>query len=117
MPHITIEYTKGLEVKTTSSELVKEVYQGACDSELFNNDFLKVRAISYDSYQSGTTQNDFLHVTAKILIGRTTEQKQQLSAAILARLESLLGEVNPLTVTVEAVDIDKDSHAQFINGN
>lgn len=115
MPHMTIEYTKGLEGKVSPATLISAVFQGACNSELFNNDFVKTRSVGYENYQSGSTQNDFLHVTAKILIGRTPEQKQVLSGAILAELRLILGDVTPLTVTVEVVDIDKESHAEFIN--
>lgn len=115
MPHMLIEYTHGLTTRAEPKQLVEAVYQGACVSELFNNDFVKTRAVALDVYQSGATQNDFLHVTAKILVGRTAQQKKTLSAAILDQLQKLLGDVAPLTVTVEVVDIDKESHAQFIN--
>jgi len=114
MPHMTIEYTKGLEKKVQPNALVKAVFDGACASALFNNDLVKTRAIGYDHYQYGLTSNDFLHVTAKILSGRTVEQKSTLSRAILSQLQSLLGKIEPLTVTVEVVDIEKESHSAFL---
>lgn len=115
MPHMLVEYTRGLDRFTTAADIVEAVYQGASKSELFNPQFIKTRALGYEAYQSGDTQNPFLHVTAKILSGRTAEQKQRLSGAILAELKALIGAVAPLTVTVEVVDIEKESHAQFLN--
>lgn len=114
MPHMLIEYTKDLEKSVAPATLIASVYQGACNSELFNNDFIKTRSAAYEHYQSGSTQNNFLHVTAKILSGRTDEQRKTLSASILAELELILNQLSPITITVEVVDIHKESHSQYL---
>lgn len=114
MPHMLIEYTKGLEDTASPAELINAVYQGACNSELFDNKFVKTRSLAFENYQSGVTDNGFIHVTAKILSGRTAEQRKTLSSSILVELEKVLAGHSPISITVEVVDIDKEAHSQYL---
>lgn len=114
MPHMLIEYTKGLEDSVTPSDLINSVYKGACDSELFDNNLIKTRSIVFDNYQSGLTQSNFIHVTARILAGRTETQRKTLTSSILSELKSLLEGVSPISITVEVVDIEKETHSEYL---
>lgn len=65
MPHCIIEHSKNLK----SAELIDAVNQGARNSQLFEDDDIKSRAIEFDYYQSGSKKSSFVHVTTKYYLG------------------------------------------------
>jgi 5-carboxymethyl-2-hydroxymuconate isomerase len=111
MPHCIIEYAKDIEKSVTPQQLLKAVFQGASKSQLFAKDTdIKTRAVVYDHYQIGNNKDKFVHVTIKILSGRTLEQRQHLSSLVLEQLLTL--NFSETSITIEVVDIDKDSYAK-----
>ncbi|REL30570.1 5-carboxymethyl-2-hydroxymuconate Delta-isomerase [Thalassotalea euphylliae] len=111
MPHCIIEHASTLD----SNKLVSAVFQGALASNQFEPDGsdIKVRAISFNSYQVGSNQSkkspsDFIHITLKILSGRSEEQKQLLSKSVLNALNTRVR--NSCEITIEVVDIDRASY-------
>lgn len=110
MPHCIIECSDNLDCDVLTSK----VYLGALDSELFEPDGsdIKVRALAYRSYVVGGLKADFIHVTVKVLSGRTILQKVVLSKAIQAKL-SELGLVS-CSMTIEIVDIERASYLKCL---
>ena len=110
MPHCIIEHS----IEIDGDVLVSLVHQGALQSELFQpqGSDIKVRAIPYSHYQTGSVDIEFVHVTLKILSGRSTEQKSRLSALVLARLQTRLKK--NCSLSVEVVDIDRDSYTKVV---
>jgi 5-carboxymethyl-2-hydroxymuconate isomerase len=49
----------------------------------------------------------------KILSGRNNQQKKQLTTIVLAHIKEL--SLTGCSISVEVVDIDKDSYAKFIS--
>lgn len=112
MPHCIIEYAKPLEAQLNPITLVKAVYEGAYNSELFEGPDIKTRAIAYDEYLTGADKTAFIHVVVKILKGRTDEQKLKLSSEIIKKLTALA--LSEISITVEIVDMEKDSYAKHL---
>ncbi len=111
MPHCIIEYAKNIENLVKPQQLLNAVFQGAAKSQLFTKDTdIKTRSIAYDHYQIGDEKNDFVHVTIKILSGRTLLQRQHLSSLVLNSLSSL--NFNDTSLTVEIVDMEKESYVK-----
>lgn len=110
MPHCIIEYSQEISQQIKISQLNDSVFRGAESSNLFAIDAIKVRALPYQDYLVGESEKGFIHVSAKILKGRTTEQKQLLSKAILTQLLSLT--IANVSVSVEVLDIDTDSYVK-----
>lgn len=110
MPHCIIECSATLD----SDLLTSKVYQGTLDSKLFEPDGsdIKARAISYQSYSVGGFKTDFIHVTVKILSGRSLLQKTVLSKSIQTRLSEL--DLVSCSVTVEVVDIERASYLKWL---
>ena len=79
MPHCIIEYSKDLESELSLSNLLSSIFNGAVESNLFNENDIKVRAIAYDHFTSAESRQNFIHVNAKILSGRSLEQRNNLS--------------------------------------
>jgi len=112
MPHCIIEYSKDLEKTIDPSQLLTAVYLGALSSKLFASDDIKSRTLSFEHFQCGTIKSSFVHVTTKILSGRTLEQRTMLSNSILAELRNL--DFSSTSLTVEVVDIEKASYAKIV---
>ena len=112
MPHCIIEYSSELEPGNHPQRLLKAVHQGALDSQLFEARDIKTRAIAFAHVHFQPDSPNFVHVTVKLLAGRTPAQKRQLSAAILERLKGL--ELKYISLTVDIVDIDTDCYAKAV---
>lgn len=108
MPHCIIEYSKDLDMDPNT--LVKVVHAGATQSELFDATAIKTRAIAYEHFLVGEGNRSFVHVSAKMLSGRTNEQKNHLSRILFSQLQAL--ELQNCTLTVEVIDLDKLSYAK-----
>ncbi len=106
MPNCIIEYSKNLEKDIDPHTLVKYVYQGALNSELFNTDDIRVRAIPFDYSLIGGDSKDFIHVCLKIFFGRDDEQCKRLSHLVLSELSQM--NLANIVLTVEVVEVRKD---------
>lgn len=110
MPHCIIEYSKTVDI--SPSCLVEAVHQAVLETALFDASHIKTRALAYEHYQLADDSRDFIHVTVRLHSGRTTQQKQQLTAMILQSLKNL--GLTTTTITVEGVDIDSESYAKLV---
>jgi len=110
MPHCIIEHSADLDGEL----LVDTVFSGALASNLFEADGsdIKVRAQGYNSYCTGGKKSGFIHVTLKILSGRTAAQKADLSETVLSRLALL--DTAGKSVSVEVVDIDRTCYRKLL---
>lgn len=112
MPHFIIEYAKGLEKTVDPDRLIDAVNNGAINSDLFEASHIRVRSTFYEDYISGYGRHDFIHVTLKILSGRTIKEKKYLSELVLKELEAL--GLSSISMTVEVIDIDKDTYSKKV---
>ena len=110
MPHCVIEFSSDI----SPEPLMSSVLKGAIASDLFDKSGsdIKVRAIAFDHYISGATFNSFIHVSLKILSGRSEEQKVSLSNLVLKKIKEN-GYLN-CSITVEIIDIDRASYAKSL---
>ena len=110
MPHCVIEYSQDLKIQPES--LINVVFQGALNSQLFEESHIKTRTIAFDNYQVGAHKENFIHVTTKILSGRTLEQRSMLSESIIAALAKL--NIHSANITVEVVELERESYAKKV---
>lgn len=112
MPHCIIEYAQTIEDICSPEKLIKAVYSGALNSQLFEPEDIKTRAIPFNNYTTGTVKQNFIHICLKILSGRTCKQRQMLSSLVLTELEYL--SLSSLSLTVEVIEIERDSYSKKI---
>ncbi len=110
MPHCIIEHSSTI----NAEQLNNKVFLGALNSELFEayGRDIKVRSIAYESYQTGTEKEDFIHVTVRILSGRSDTDKVMLSETVMTQLLSL--SLSRASITVEVVDMDRNSYRKVV---
>jgi len=112
MPHCIIEYSSDVEDHVSISDLIKATYRGALSSGLFSEYDIKTRAFACQYHQTGSTQDSFVHVTIRLLSGRSDEQKAALSENILAQIEPIVATV--ASVGVEICDMDSGSYRKRV---
>lgn len=113
MPHCIIEHSDDLLKNVNQQQLIDSVLTGVKKSELFQLDHIKLRSQSYEFFQKGDVkQAAFIHVTLRILQGRTVEQRQDLSEMVLLEFDSLA--LKRVTITVEIIEMETASYSKKV---
>lgn len=118
MPHLTMEYTPNL----TELDLAKTLLvlnQRLLISGHFGAEMdIKSRAIPVENFQVGTVSasRGFVHLKLALLSGRSSEVKKALSESLLVALQDAGTWPAGIEVqlSVEVVDLDRDSYAKAV---
>ena len=92
--------------------LIEQIYTVANKSQLFDKNDIKVRINAYKNYSVGNKKDDFIHIFAWIMQGRSTEQKAKLSQQVVTRLTALYPNVSNI-----AMNISEFEKATYCNKN
>ena len=108
MPHFVLDCSERILEQKTPKEIIEEVFNTAVSSGLFKTEDIKVRINPFTYYTTGGKDDDFVHVFANIMEGRTTEQKAKLSENIVSRLKTMFPEVPILSINIR--DFEKATY-------
>ena len=86
MPHFIIDCSENILKSHSEDEIIKQVQISAISTKLFHKNDVKVRVNSFEKYSTGDKKEDFIHVFANIMEGRSIEQKANLSKTIVKDL-------------------------------
>lgn len=111
MPHIIAEYSANLEDRLNVQALVDDLHQAAIDSQVAELIGIRSRAVRREYFRvaDGNPANGFVHITARLRIGRTEEQRTRLGQLLLAAADKRLADVypsHPIGLTVEIHEIN-----------
>jgi len=111
MPHIIVEYSANLEPALDPQALVNELHRTAIDLGIAEAPAVRTRAERRDVFRvgDGNPANGFVHVVARLRVGRPEEKRKALGEALLAVLNRELDaafKTHPIAVTVEIHEID-----------
>jgi len=93
MPHFIIDCSENILKSHSEDEIIKQVHISAVSTGLFYKNDIKVRINIFKKYSTGDEKEDFIHVFANIMEGRTIEQKSNLSKTIVKDLSMMLPSV------------------------
>ncbi len=108
MPHFVIDCSKNVIEMTSPDEIIQDVFDAAKSTTLFKEKNIKVRINTYEYYNNGNTKDDFIHVFANIMEGRSTSQKKHLSEKITAKLKEKLPSIPIISINVR--DFEKATY-------
>ena len=111
MPHFKIDCSKNILAIVPCEEIIEVVHNTAEETGLFEKGDIKVRINPYTEYTTGGTKDDFIHITADIMGGRTTEQKQNLSRGIIGKLKPMFPNVK--FVSIDIRDINPETYTNL----
>lgn len=100
MPHFVIDCSRNVLDLHDEATVIACVLTAASDSGLFALDDIKVRVNPYLTYTVGGTREDFVHVFASIMQGRSVAQRAGLSRRIVTSLSVLFPRVRNVAVSV-----------------
>lgn len=112
MPHCIVEYSQNLEQEVAPADWLEAVKNACIASQLFSVEDIKLRSLPFKNYISAGPEDAFVHVTIRLLSGRSSEQKKDLSERILASLLSL--PVSNISLSVEMRDMDRDCYSKRV---
>lgn len=108
MPHFVIDCSKNIINLKTPEEIIQKVYDTADASNLFAKGDIKVRINPFEYYTVGNTKDDFIHVFANIMEGRTIAQKKKLSNSIVSTLKQMFPDVPIISINIR--DFEKATY-------
>lgn len=108
MPHFVIDCSQNILNLKSPEEIMQTVYDTAESTGLFDVGDIKVRINPFQYYNVGNTKDDFIHIFANIMEGRTTDQKSSLSNKIIGQLKTLFPEVPILSINIR--DFEKATY-------
>lgn len=100
MPHFIIDCSENVVSLKSSKEIMQNVYDAAESTEFFDPGDIKVRINPYKYYNIGNTTNDFVHIFANIMAGRTVQQKAMLSKTVVTKLKQVFPEVPIISINI-----------------
>lgn len=108
MPHFVIDCSEKIIALKSPSEIMQEVYDTAHSTKLFDEGDIKVRINPFEHYNVGNTEDDFIHIFANIMEGRTVSQKQNLSKMIVSALKIMFPDVPIISMNIR--DFEKATY-------
>ncbi|MEM6361744.1 MAG: 5-carboxymethyl-2-hydroxymuconate Delta-isomerase [Bacteroidota bacterium] len=108
MPHFVIDCSENILSLRSPEDLIQQVYDTADSINLFDAGDVKVRINPFKFYTVGNSKNDFIHIFANIMEGRTTEQKRNLSNKIITQLKQMFPDVPVISMNIR--DFEKSTY-------
>jgi len=108
MPHLVIDCSEDIIAMKSPEEIMQNVYNTADSTQLFDKGDIKVRINTYQHYNIGNTKNDFIHIFANIMEGRTSDQKAHLSKLIVTELKLMFPNVPIISINIR--DFEKATY-------
>jgi 5-carboxymethyl-2-hydroxymuconate isomerase len=111
MPHFVIDCSENILNLKSPEEIMQCVYDAAESTNLFAKTGvggIKVRINSFPHFITVNSQDDFIHIFAYIMEGRTVEQKKDLSKKIITRLSLMFPYVPVISINIQ--DFEKETY-------
>lgn len=87
---------------------MQNVYNTAESTQLFDKGDIKVRINPFKYYNIGNSKDDFIHIFANIMEGRTTYQKAKLSNSVVTELKKMFPNVPIISMNIR--DFEKATY-------
>jgi len=106
MPHFIIDCSENLFSNQDVDTIHENVHKAAQSTGLFGDGAnIQVRLNPYQNWFMAGKKVDAIHVFARILEGRTKEQKLDLSKTVIKTLAEMFPEVE--TIAMDVINLDK----------
>ena len=109
MPHFVIDCSENIIKIKSPKEVIQKVYDTAESTDLFDKGDIKVRINPYKYYNIGNNEDDFIHIFANIMEGRTVSQKKNLSDRIITELKLMFPNTSIISINIR--DFEKATYS------
>lgn len=108
MPHFVMDCSESVFKSHDEEYLIEQIHLVANSTGLFDEGDIKVRVNPFKVYSVGNKREDFIHVFAHIMQGRTTEQKANLSQLVVSKLITLFPDIPNIAINIS--DFEKATY-------
>lgn len=108
MPHCLIEYDSPLEQVLDVNQLLETVHEAVSSSELFDKTYVRSRLQPFFGFRMGAEKSHFIHVTIKLMQGRSDKEKTELNQQVGLAIQALA--LDDVVLSCECVDIHTPSY-------
>lgn len=120
MPHIIIETSKNistqesLKIGQEIQQIMAKIVEGN-----FDPDQCKIRVIAYENYRVGLEKNDenFIHISIKILAGRVVEVRQKLASQSFELVNNFYKNLKlsqkRCDISVDIIEMDRETYQKI----
>ena len=108
MPHFVLDCSINIIKIKPPIEIIQKVYDTAESTDLFDKGDIKVRINPFEYYNIGNTKDDFIHVFANIMEGRSVIQKKNLSERIITELKLMFPDIPIISINIR--DFEKATY-------
>jgi 5-carboxymethyl-2-hydroxymuconate isomerase len=120
MPHIIIEISKNistqesLKIGQEIQQIMAKIVEGN-----FDPDQCKIRVINYENYIVGLEKNDenFIHISIKILAGRVVEIRQKLASQSFEFVNNFYKNLKlpqkRCDISVDIIEMDRETYQKI----
>lgn len=108
MPHFVMDCSESVLKSHDEEYIIEQIYLVANATGLFDANDIKVRLNPFKKFSVGNKCEDFIHVFAHIMQGRTTEQKANLSKQMVTKLVALFPDIPNVAMNVS--DFEKATY-------
>ncbi|NMP17744.1 5-carboxymethyl-2-hydroxymuconate Delta-isomerase [Thalassotalea sp. Y01] len=100
MPHFVMDCSDSILKSYDEEFILQQLHRVANSTGLFDESDIKVRLTTFKTYSVGNKRDDFIHVFAHIMQGRSTEQKAKLSKNMVAKLVTLFPDIANIAMNI-----------------
>lgn len=108
MPHIIIEHSDHLAESHDLNAVATDLLEAADASGEFARDAIKTRSIACQNTIVGSGATEYVHVTLRLIEGRSIETRASIAESLLAVLEKHFPTIADLTV--EPLEINPNTY-------
>lgn len=100
MPHFIIEHADALPDEDTIKDAMNIMLDCGANCGFIQRADSKVRVVPYTHVLFGDGRSRFIHVTVKLLAGRTDDQKESLSVALRDALDTRFPAIDSISIDI-----------------
>ena len=108
MPHFIMDCSENVLKSHNEEFIIQQIHLVAFSTGLFDEGDIKVRVNPFKIYSVGNKREDFIHVFAHIMQGRTKEQKENLSKKVVCKLVTLFPDIPNIAINIS--DFEKATY-------
>lgn len=108
MPHFLMDCSESVLKSYDEEFIIEQIHLVANATGLFDENDIKVRLNPFQKYSVGNKRENFIHVFAHIMQGRTTEQKANLSQQVVTKLVAMFPDIPNVAMNIS--DFEKATY-------
>lgn len=100
MPHFIVDCSERVFEGYSEEQILEQVHFAANSTGLFEEGDIKVRVHPFKMFSVGNKKEDFIHVFAYVMEGRSTAQKADLSKRVVQKLAAMFPNISKIAMNV-----------------